>query len=93
MVNICQWSVNIKTAKIFLHNGVSENTEKPKPSGGGLDGDITKVGDKYHLYYVSDAKGGGMHSLYQSAVIGAFLLPGPGHAVGAWHVAWSRNWN
>lgn len=23
---------------------------------GGLDGDITKVGDKYHLFYVSDAK-------------------------------------
>jgi hypothetical protein len=26
------------------------------PDIGGLDGDITKVGDKYHLYYVSDAK-------------------------------------
>lgn len=24
--------------------------------GGGIDGDITKVGDKYHLYIVSDAK-------------------------------------
>ena len=23
---------------------------------GGIDGDITKVGDKYHLHYVSDAK-------------------------------------
>lgn len=23
---------------------------------GGIDGDITKVGDKYHLYYVSEAK-------------------------------------
>lgn len=26
------------------------------PDLGGLDGDITNVGDKYHLYYVSDAK-------------------------------------
>jgi hypothetical protein len=26
------------------------------PDIDGLDGDITKVGDKYHLYYVSDAK-------------------------------------
>jgi hypothetical protein len=25
-------------------------------SGGGIDGDITKVGDKYHLFIVSDAK-------------------------------------
>jgi hypothetical protein len=26
------------------------------PDIGGLDGDITRVGDKFHLYYVSDAK-------------------------------------
>ena len=25
-------------------------------SGAGIDGDITKVGDRYHMYYVSDAK-------------------------------------
>lgn len=33
-----------------------ETTPKRINDIGGLDGDITKVGDKFHLFYVSDAK-------------------------------------
>ncbi|HEX2937253.1 MAG TPA: glycoside hydrolase family 43 protein [Bacteroidales bacterium] len=33
-----------------------ETTPKRITAIGGLDGDITKVGDKYHMFYVSDAR-------------------------------------
>ncbi len=33
-----------------------QTTPKRITDIGGIDGDITKVGDKYHLFYVSDAK-------------------------------------
>jgi len=33
-----------------------QTTPKRITTIGGIDGDITKVGDKYHLFYVSDAK-------------------------------------
>lgn len=33
-----------------------ETTPEMIPDIGGIDGDITHVGDKFHLYYVSDAK-------------------------------------
>ncbi|MBN1398147.1 MAG: hypothetical protein JXA06_08980 [Bacteroidetes bacterium] len=33
-----------------------ETTPKMIPDIGGIDGDITKVGEKFHLYYVSDAR-------------------------------------
>jgi hypothetical protein len=33
-----------------------ETSPKMIPDIGGIDGDITKVGDKFHLFYVADAK-------------------------------------
>ena len=33
-----------------------ETTPKKIPDIGGIDGDITRVGDKFHLFYVADAK-------------------------------------
>jgi len=33
-----------------------ETTPEKIPNIGGIDGDITKVGDKFHLFYVSDGK-------------------------------------
>ncbi len=52
---------NNKTANLYwsyTDNAFTKLETKPEkiPDIGGIDGDITKVGDKFHLYYVSDAK-------------------------------------
>ncbi|MBN2591747.1 MAG: glycoside hydrolase family 43 protein [Sedimentisphaerales bacterium] len=52
---------NNRNANMYCSYANDEFTKletKPEmiPNIGGIDGDITKVGDKYHLYYVSSAR-------------------------------------
>lgn len=46
----------------------------PKPEIGAIDGDITKVGDQYHLFYVAHDKPGNLRQAVSSRINGGYAF-------------------